>query len=112
MHHSGLVGGHLEALEPELGEERVHLALVRGDPLATELVRLAAYLDVQQATADAVAADLKAKGFKSFVVPHKDGKTTLYRVRVGPVASRAAADALAKKITDKTGQAARPVPHP
>jgi DedD protein len=66
----------------------------------------------KQATADSVAADLKAKGFKSFVMTHKDGKTTLYRVRVGPVATRDAADALAKKITAKTGQAARPVTHP
>ena len=45
----------MEALEPELGEERVHLALVRGDPLAAELVRLAADLDVEQAPADAIA---------------------------------------------------------
>jgi len=66
----------------------------------------------KQATADGVAADLKGKGFKAFVMPHKDGKTTLYRVRVGPVASREAADALAKKIIAKTGQTARPVPHP
>lgn len=66
----------------------------------------------KQATADGVAADLKAKGFKAFVMAHKDGKQTLYRVRVGPVASREAADALAKKITSKTGQTARPVPHP
>lgn len=66
----------------------------------------------KQATADSVAADLKAKGFKAFVVVHKDGKTTYHRVRVGPVATRADADALAKKITAKTGQAARPVAHP
>jgi DedD protein len=66
----------------------------------------------KQATADAVAADLKERGFKAFVMPHKDGKTTLYRVRVGPVATREAADALAKKIIAKTGQTARPVPHP
>ena len=66
----------------------------------------------KQATADGVANDLKSKGFKAFVMPHKDGAQTLYRVRVGPVASRDAADALAKKITAKTGQAARPVQHP
>lgn len=65
-----------------------------------------------QSKADEVSADLKAKGFKAFVMAHKDGKTTLYRVRVGPVTSRADAEALARKITSKTGQAARPVPHP
>lgn len=66
----------------------------------------------KEATAQQVAADLKAKGFKAFVMSHRDGKQTLHRVRVGPVATRAAADALAKKITAKTGQAARPVQHP
>ena len=45
----------VEELDPELGEQRVHLALVRRDPLAAELVRLAADLDVQQPAADAVA---------------------------------------------------------
>jgi DedD protein len=65
-----------------------------------------------QATADRLAADLKGKGFKAFVMPHKDGKTTLYRVRVGPVATREAAVALADKIGKKSGETARPVPHP
>jgi len=59
-----------------------------------------------------VVGDLKAKGFKAFVMPHRDGKQILYRVRIGPVATREAADALAKKVTTRTGQAARPVPHP
>ena len=45
----------VEELDPELGEQRVHLALVGRDPLAAELVRLAADLDVEQAPADAVA---------------------------------------------------------
>ena len=45
----------VEELDPELGEQRVHLALVRRYPLAAELVRLAADLDVQQPAADAVA---------------------------------------------------------
>ncbi len=45
----------VEELDPELGEQGVHLALVGRDPLAAELVRLAADLDVEQASADAVA---------------------------------------------------------
>ena len=44
----------VEDLDAELREERVHLALVRRDPLAAELVRLAADLDVQQAPTDAI----------------------------------------------------------
>ena len=43
---------------------------------------------------------------------HREGGKSLYRVRVGPVASREAADALGSKITQQTGQAARPVRHP
>ena len=66
----------------------------------------------KEATALSVVGDLKAKGFKAFVMPHRDGKQILYRVRIGPVATREAADALAKKVTTRTGQAARPVPHP
>jgi DedD protein len=65
----------------------------------------------KESTARGVAADLAKQGFKATVTPHRDGKQTLYRVRVGPVADRDAAAALAKRITQKTGQAARPVPN-
>jgi len=65
----------------------------------------------KEATARGVAADLARQGFKASVTPHRDGAQTLYRVRVGPVADRDAAAALAKRITQKTGQAARPVPN-
>ena len=67
---------------------------------------------VEQSKADAVAGDLKKHGFKAFVMAHKEGTQTLFRVRVGPVATRDAAHALALKITKQTGQAAREVPHP
>ena len=66
----------------------------------------------KEATAKTIAADLKRRGFKSFVMEHREDGKTLYRVRVGPVASREAADALGRKITQQTGQAARPVRHP
>ncbi len=45
----------VEELDPELGEQGMHLALVGRDPLASELVRLAADLDVEQAPTHAVA---------------------------------------------------------
>ena len=44
-----------EELDPELLEQRVHRGLVRGDPLAAELVRLAADLSVPDPAADPVA---------------------------------------------------------
>jgi DedD protein len=66
----------------------------------------------KEATAKAIADDLKRRGFKAFVMEHRDGGKSLYRVRVGPVATREAADALGGKITQQTGQAARPVRHP
>jgi DedD protein len=41
-----------------------------------------------QATADRLAADLRAKGFSAFVMPVKSGTNTLYRVRLGPMKDR------------------------
>ena len=44
-----------EEVDPELVEQRVHARLVRRDPLAAELVRLAADLGVPEAPSDPVA---------------------------------------------------------
>lgn len=66
----------------------------------------------KEATAKTIADDLKRRGFKAFVMEHREDGKTLYRVRVGPVATREAADALGRKVTQQTGQAARPVRHP
>ena len=43
-----------EEIDPELAEKRVHARLVRRDPLAAELVRLAADLRVPEPAADTV----------------------------------------------------------
>jgi DedD protein len=51
-----------------------------------------------RATSERVTADLKSKGFPAFVASFAGTGQTMYRVRVGPVADRAAADALLKKI--------------
>jgi DedD protein len=51
-----------------------------------------------RATSDRIAAELKAKGHPAFVVAFAVKGQTMYRVRVGPVADRAAAEALLKKI--------------
>lgn len=66
----------------------------------------------EKATAERIATDLKRGGFKAFVMEHRTDGKTQYRVRVGPVASRESAAALASRITEQTKQAARPVRHP
>jgi len=49
-----------------------------------------------RATAERMVKDLSGSGLNAFVMPVKSGANTLYRVRVGPFAERAAAnDALA-----------------
>jgi DedD protein len=64
------------------------------------------------ATARDLVARLQKLGFKAFVMEVKDGGRNLYRVRIGPVATRADAEALAKRVTQKARLEARPVPHP
>lgn len=51
-----------------------------------------------QATADRLSAELKQKGYASFVVPFKTATQTLYRVRIGPMQDRGAADAAVQKL--------------
>jgi cell division septation protein DedD len=45
-----------------------------------------------------LAAQLKSRGFAAAVTPVTAGGRTLHRVRVGPVANRAAGDALASRL--------------
>lgn len=59
-----------------------------------------------RATSDRVAAELKGRGFSAFVVPFSAKGKTMYRVRVGPVEDRAAAEVLLKKIRPLHPQAA------
>lgn len=51
-----------------------------------------------RANADRLANDLKARGFKPFVVEGTSGGRKLYRVRVGPEANRDSAQALAERL--------------
>jgi DedD protein len=57
-------------------------------------------------TADRVATDLKRAGFASFVAAFEARGQTLYRVRVGPVRDRAAAEALLQKLKSQHPSAA------
>jgi DedD protein len=50
------------------------------------------------ATARKLVDDLKGDGYSAYVAPLPKGGKTLYRVRVGPVADRAAADKLAAQL--------------
>lgn len=62
--------------------------------------------------ADALAERIAAAGFDAFVQRVQVENGTMYRVRVGPVAERDAALALAERIGRQTGERAVVVPHP
>jgi DedD protein len=51
-----------------------------------------------RATSERIADDLKAKGFSAYVMSVAVKEQTMYRVRVGPVRDREAAEALLKKV--------------
>ncbi len=63
------------------------------------------------ATAQRLANDFRADGFDAFVMPVKTGTTTLYRVRLGPMKDRAAAESVLKRAKPKVAGAAV-VAHP
>jgi DedD protein len=48
--------------------------------------------------AERLVKQLESKGFKAYVSKTGTGAKQMYRVRVGPVPSRAAVDALAQKL--------------
>jgi DedD protein len=62
-------------------------------------------------TAERVAQQVRSKGHNAFVMPVKSGSATLYRVRVGPLKDRSAADALQRELKGESPNAAV-VPHP
>lgn len=64
-----------------------------------------------QAKAQGMVGELRAGGYEAFVMPVKSGANTLYRVRIGPVASRDAAQGVQNKVKSKV-PAATVVKHP
>lgn len=54
-----------------------------------------------RATADRIAAEMKAQRYAAFVMPVKTQNSTLYRVRIGPMTERAAADDVLKRVKAK-----------
>jgi DedD protein len=65
----------------------------------------------KEATATKISQDLRAQGNPAFVMPVKSGTGTLYRVRIGPMRDRAAAEDLARRLK-ATNPAAAVVTHP
>lgn len=64
-----------------------------------------------RATAERMVKDLSGSGYDAFVMPVQSGGSTLYRVRVGPFAERAAANEALAPIKKRVANAAV-VAHP
>lgn len=64
-----------------------------------------------RATAERMVKQLRASGQPAFVMPVKSGSATLYRVRVGPMQDKQAAQQLLGKLKS-VAAGARLVPHP
>lgn len=64
-----------------------------------------------RATADGMVKDLSQQGQSAFVMPVKSGSSTLYRVRIGPFAERAAANKALLEVKGRIANAAV-VAHP
>lgn len=64
-----------------------------------------------RASADRLAAEIRGSGHDVFVMPVDTGRSTLYRVRVGPFRDRAAADQTLGRLRSKVPGAAV-VAHP
>jgi DedD protein len=65
----------------------------------------------KQATAERLANELRAEGHSAFVMPVRSGAATLYRVRVGPMPDRTAAETALRMLKTKASGAAV-VAHP
>lgn len=74
------------------------------------VVQLAAF--AKPADAEALRDRARAAGFSAFTESVKTDKGTLTRVRIGPVADRAAADQLKSQVQSKLGVAGIIRPHP
>jgi DedD protein len=64
-----------------------------------------------RATADGMAGKLRGEGYDTFVMPVKSGASTLYRVRIGPMADREGAVRVLGKVKARV-PAATVVKHP
>jgi DedD protein len=73
----------------------------------TFVVQLGSF--ASRANADGLVRDMTAKGFTAFVAPITSNGRELFRVRVGPVRDRAAAEALAAELK-RAGQSGSIVP--
>ncbi len=65
----------------------------------------------RQASAERLTNELRAEGHEAFVMPVRSGAATLYRVRVGPIKDRSAAETALRTLKAKVSSAAV-VAHP
>jgi DedD protein len=94
--------------DPEPGERR---AGDDGVPSGTGwTAQVGSFSD--RSNADGLMRRLREEGFEAFVMQYQADGRTMYRVRVGLESERDRAVALAERIRDRTGEPARPVPHP
>jgi DedD protein len=103
---TGVPGPPMQAANPPA--ERADAAL-KPAAAAGWAVQVGSFTSVENARK--LAADLTARGFPARVSSHDDGGTRLSRVRVGPVADRADAEALAARL-ERAGQSAQIVRQP
>ena len=62
--------------------------------------------------AEGLTQQLRGEGFDAFLMRHERGGSTFYRVRVGLEPEREDAERIARRVKDRTGHEASPVPHP
>ncbi len=62
--------------------------------------------------AEGLTRQLRDEGFEAFLMRHERGGSTFYRVRVGLEPEREDAERIARRVKDRTGHEASPVPHP
>jgi len=101
--------------EPEANEPVEAPPVARNEPAPAEsatglwAVQLGSFSD--QANAEKLAAELRKKGFLAVISKLTTDKGQLHRVRIGPQADRAAAEAVVKKLA-AAGEKGQVVPHP
>lgn len=95
--------------QPGNGKASAVAAAAVENPLGAWAVQVGSF--ASQDNAERLSAELKERGYRSFVTRLSTNNTTLYRVRVGPEQERSRAEVLARRLK-KDGQPADVVIHP
>lgn len=81
-----------------------------GSPVTGWMIQVGSF--ASRENAERLARDLKSKGFAASVSESRGGGRSLYRVRVGPEADRAAAQAVLAKLRARGQRGAALMPYP